>query len=148
MKKIISIFLILLGTNSIAQQNYFSKRYSFGCGQNGFKIIQNGFNYDGIASVGCIGLSLKSVFYRIDSTGNLILERIHGVDYTNYFSGGYGAFIILEDSSYLYAGGINDTLNNDNALLYHLSKDGDSLWIKEYGDSLFQSGWQSPCIQM
>ncbi len=143
MKIITTSILILLGITSFAQQNYFSKRYTFGCGQNGQKIIQDGPNYTLISSVSCLGIGLRSVFATLDSTGNVIIEKAQGAEWHDYYSGGYSGLIKLQDSTYVFAGGIDDTTFQNDVLLYKLSKEGDSIWIREYGDTAFQSGWQS-----
>jgi hypothetical protein len=139
----LSIVIVLLSINLYAQQNYFNKRIAFGCGENGQKIVQSGSNYDLISGVNCLGLSLRTVFARLDSAGTVLFTKIHGVDYHNYFSGGLGGLIRLQDSSYIFAGTMDDTLSNDDAILYKFSKDGDSIWIRQYGDTLFQSGWEA-----
>ena len=143
MRIITSSILILLGIFSFAQQNYFSKRYTFGCSENGLKIIQDGSNYTLISSVSCLGIGLRSVFAKLDSTGNVIIEKVNGAEWHDCFSGGLAGLIKLQDSTFIYAGSINDTTSQADVLLYKLSKDGDSIWIRQYGDTAFQSGWQS-----
>jgi hypothetical protein len=146
-KTLLKILIVLLCIKSYAQQSYFNKRIAFGCGENGQKIIPNGNGYDLISSVNCLGNGLRSVFARLDSSGNLIFTKVHGMDYHHYFSGGYGGFIALEDSSYVFAGTITDSSGVRDALLYKLSNVGDSIWIKQYGDTSFQSGWEAKHVR-
>src|SRR4051812_41114295 len=101
MKIFATTVLILLNISNYAQQNYFSKRYTFGCGQNGQKILQEGSNYILITSVSCLGPGLKSVFVRLDSSGNVMIEKIHGVNLHHYFSGAFAGLIRLRDSAYV-----------------------------------------------
>jgi hypothetical protein len=138
---LISLFF-LLNINSSAQLNYFSKIFNLGCASSGLKIIKNENNFDLIAGALCLGPGSKIVFVRLDSTGNILFTKTHGDNFHNYVPG-YGDLILLDDSSYVFAGAINDSLNIGDVILYKLTQDGDSIWIKQYGgDTLFQSGFE------
>lgn len=143
MKYLNLFLLILLGMYSNAQQNYFSNRYHYGGAQSGLAVVQNGSNYIIKSAVDGFGVGLKNNFILIDSVGNELFHKIHGVDGYYFYSGGYSGLVQQTDSSYIFAGTIQDSSHLYDAILYKLSKDGDSVWIRQYDDTLFQSGWQA-----
>ena len=140
--KLIILFLILLSFNSKAQQYYFNNRIHLGCGQNGIKVIQRENYYDFIATSECLGLGLRSVFFRLDSVGNLLFMKSVGQDYHNFFSGTTSGLNWIGSNSYLYAGSKDDSTNGSNNLLYKLTSDGDSLWVKEFSDTTWEAALQ------
>jgi len=140
MKKIILFILItVLSKACPAQHSYFNKRLNVG--NNGYKIISNSTSFD-LITASDSNIYLESVFVRIDSIANLRFKKNYGSYKVNYYSGGTSGFIRLKDSSYVYAGSIEDSINVD-ALLYKVSKDGDTLWTRRYGDTAYQSGWMA-----
>src|SRR4051812_3761404 len=114
--------IILLSFNSNAQQNYFSTRLHYGCSQSGFSVLQHGNNFDVISTASCLGIGFKNIFIRVDSLGNEVFHKPHGVDWFNYYTGGYSGLVRQEDSTYIFAGSVQDSLNQGDAILYKLSK--------------------------
>ena len=90
-----------------------------------------------------MGPGLKTVFVRLDPTGNILFIKLHGVCLHNYSPGGYSGLNLQDDSSCVFAGTLNDSINPGDVLLYKLTLNGDSIWIMQFsGDTLFQSGWE------
>ncbi len=142
MRNSLIVILILLSFTCKAQQYYFNERLHFGCDQNGFKIAAHDGYYDFIAPADCIGLGTRSVFFRLDSLGNLLFSKSFGVDYHNFFSGSYSGLNITPSRNYLYAGSVTDTTGVMNIFLYYLSSNGDSIWTRQYTDTGFQAALQ------
>ena len=145
--KIISLIIILSKPTS-AQYNYFSNRYDFNQSaqevgfdalpvNNGFIIIDGTTNSPGFSG------NIKIGIFFIDSIGVKLWQKFYGRYRANYAPGIGGSFIKVNNGNqYVLGGSYIDSVNHSDVLLIKFNLQGDTLWSKTYGDTLFQFGQQ------
>ncbi|MBP9192983.1 MAG: T9SS type A sorting domain-containing protein [Ignavibacteria bacterium] len=140
--KIISaiLFFTLLSMNTHAQQSYLNKRFNFEILDLGHSILANDTGYvilNGfLDSTGVLGFHL----IKTDLNLNVISIVKHGAFPYSINAGASGSLGYL-DSNLFVTGSIYS--NGHDSRFYLFNDNGDTIWTKSYGDSLFQSSWQT-----
>ncbi|MEO8086037.1 MAG: T9SS type A sorting domain-containing protein [Bacteroidota bacterium] len=144
--KLTTFLILLLPIFSNAQQQYFSKRYDFNSSQyeNGFNILpyDSGYISWNMSSLDSLSGRCKIVVNFLDSVGNILQTKVFDHSTGNNFAGGFGTICQTYDSGFAMAGSIVYPNGNSNATLWKFDHVGDTLWYREFGDTLYQSALQ------
>jgi hypothetical protein len=144
--KIISLIMFLMPLYAKGQQLFFSKRFDFNSSQyeNGFDILpyDSGYISWNTSSMDSLSGRCKFLVNFLDSLGNMYQSKVFDHSYGNNFPGGYGTICQTADNGYALAGSIVYPNGNCNIAFWKFSHTGDTLWTKEYGDTLFQAAVQ------
>jgi len=148
MRQIVLIFLIiLLGNISIAQQYHFSKRYDFNQSnaEAGLTVIStdSGSVVLLTTSNATSGGLLQDILMFLNDTGGIQVYYAYVIPNDYLYGGGYGNLLKLPNKELIAAGSIEDTSGNADAVLIKFNSIQDTMWVKVFGDTSFQSGWMT-----
>ena len=141
MKKYVVIILLfsLLWKSGFSQQTYFNNRYNFGVAENGFDILPNDTGYYFVSSLEAVSGKESILIGALDRTGVLLWSREYADSLHSLFPGGFGSLQYYDNSSLIMSG--STSANNLDASLYKFNLNGDTIWTRNYGDTLYQTGW-------
>lgn len=146
MTRIFSFSVLLIPFFCFGQQQYFNKRYDINQTSDlGFYILPYDTGYIAwISSSVQPNESRKVVEYFLGPGGNNNLTKIYGdTALANWtYLGGPGKIARTNDLGYALGGSLRTSVNEANVVLYRFDHFGDTVFVKFYGDSVFQSGWQ------
>ncbi len=143
------IILSLLGYTIIAQQTYFNKRYDIyqgSCEGGSSILVDSGRIFILIGTCDGTGFPglVASVLLEIDLNGNTLDTFLYSIPYKNIYPGNSGS-LSKTVTGFLFAGSMQDSIQVD-AMLVKLDNNGDTVWIRTYGDTAFQSGTEAKQI--
>ncbi len=125
----------------LAQQTYFEKRIDF---NNNYDRAQNimpvdsGFVVAGITEDSIYYYNYHLSFIKIDSTGNVMLQKEFGHDTINMLTGNPGAFIQYNNNFFIVGAKqiFNANWVHEDAMLIYFNANLDALWSKYYGEKI------------
>ena len=135
-------FILLIDSSSA--QVFFNRRYDLSEGENGSSILQDSNTYVAVVGTYSSTSLVKLQLIKLDSIGNIILNKTIESPTTSYYSGGSGSLSRTIAGGFVVGGGKNDSTNSnsDDATIYLFDNLGDTLWTKTFGDTLFQTFYQ------
>ncbi|PCH92892.1 MAG: hypothetical protein COB85_07700, partial [Bacteroidetes bacterium] len=136
---ILLIFLIGVSFGAKSQQVYFNNIYDyFGNQETAFSVlaVNGGYYIAGAAKDSSTWQRIEILY--IDSLGNEIWKKSYGKQGHQYYPGIGGSFISTFDGGYALGGSVLKPTGDSDAMLYKFDSNGDTLWTRTYGDSLFQ----------
>jgi hypothetical protein len=141
LRKCLFYGLLLFSNFNFAQQNYFNHRINFEKYDNGFGVIVSDSSY--ILFDHYLDSNLNSGFKIIKMDWNLSPYSIKQFTSNQYdlFGGLPGGFEMTSDSLFYFSG--YKSTDAGQMIFYAFNYNGDSIWTSEFGDSLYQAGWQA-----
>ncbi len=145
----LSILIFVLGLLDYglkAQQTYFNKRYDVSQSwvENGWSIYADSGrilvlldNFKGPGNTG----PLVTTLLQIDFNGIPIDTDVYSEPYKNIYAGGPGS-LSKTNKGYVFGGSQEDSLQGD-AMIININNNGDTIWKRTFGDTVFQSGWMA-----
>ena len=131
---------------AMSQQVYFNNIYDyFGNQETGFSVlaVNGGYYIAGAAKDSSFWQRIEIL--HIDSIGNEVWKKSYGKQNHQYYPGIGESLIPTFDGGYALGGSVLKPTGDDDAILYKFDANGDTLWTRMYGDSLFQIAYK--CIQ-
>ena len=86
-------------------------------------------------------------FTKHQSNGDTILQKVYRTDSLEYYIAINGGTFFQNDSSIIAAGAFYNHHNGVDAMIIKFKLNGDTVWIKTYGDTAFYENIES-CIQL
>jgi hypothetical protein len=86
--------------------------------------------------------TIAASLLKLDHYGNIIDADIYSFPFANVYPGGPQS-LNKANSGFIFGGSYQDSSGNADALLVRLNDIGDTLWMRKFGDSFFQSGWMA-----
>jgi len=145
--RLVLVFILSLSFHSEAQ-TVFNKRYDpfQSWGDNAWSLQVDSNNiFVVIATLPNPGLTPPWAIgiLKLDHTGIIDDIYLFHFPYVNLYSGGSQSLSKVSSGGFILGGSYKDSSGNSQALLTRIKTDGDTMWMKNYGDSLFQSGWMA-----
>ena len=141
MKKHVVIILLfsLLWKSGFSQQTYFNNRYNFGVAENGLDILPNDSGYFLLSGIANNSFHRSILISSLDFNGNVLWSKNFTDSIHDLYAGGPGNLGYYDSHSLILAA--SNSENNTQGLICKFNLNGDTIWVREYGDTLFQSGW-------
>ena len=138
-------FLATVADTSFAQTTRFNKRLDFN--PSNFDLAENlvsvkgGYMISGYTVDSTTGNYDRITFGFVDSIGHFNWRKSYGRNGYYYDPGGPEALIPTNDSNFVQVGWVyHDTVTWDDIYLMKLNKQGDTIWTKQYVDSMDSFG--------
>ena len=130
----------------LSQPLYFNKTYDYDGGAGtGHSVLIDTESYivTGSGWVTEFGGWNGIYFLIADLKGDIIEYKSYGEEGYAYYSGLSASTVSTKDGGYALGGSVDDTLDNDNALLVKFNSNGDTIFTKDYGGNGFDVAYQS-----
>jgi hypothetical protein len=133
----IHFITLLIASNLIGQVTYFNNAYNYNNFSPALAVIEyeddyifSGVTYDSVNN------SLSTYIACIDSTGGLKYWKTISDPEKYYWAGYVGSLTSIGDEGFIAAGTVNCHPDSSNGILYRFSTNGDTMWTKQYPDTL------------
>ncbi len=132
---IISAFLYI--SNVTGQSIFFNNAYNYNDFSPALAVIEyeNGYIFSGV-TYDSVNNSLSTYIASIDSIGSLMYWKTISHPDRYYWAGYAGSLISLYERGFVLAGSVNYHPDSSNGILYRFSHEGDTLWTKQYPDTI------------
>ena len=132
---LLTVFLLI---TQLSNGQYINQRYSFtgASAQTALNAIENDIGY---IMIGGTSLGYSEIgITQTDFSGNILFQKTYAGTNFSYYAGFQNSLTKLTNGGYAMYGGVATSVGAEAVgVLFRFDENGDTLWTKTYGDSLF-----------